>query len=549
VILKSVANISRLRTIVSVLLKYGFDDLMEHLDLPGKNAVQSVSDLDPGIATHQRIRLALQELGPTFVKFGQILSVRPEVLPRPLIDELAKLQDDVSPVETATVREVVESELGCPIEAVFIGFDNRPLAAASLSQVHRAVLKKTLEPVVLKVQRPDIRKQIAVDLELMALLAGQLHQRMEALQAHNLPSLVDVVGRTLERELDFKREARHLMTARRHMRALEGIVIPKVVDDISTERLLVMEYIEGRRLRDMVSGDLEDAEAVARLGLRASVKQILETGFFHADPHPGNLLVSEGRRLCILDWGMVGRLTSHERYELIDLIAAVVSNDSEELTEAVLAIAAREGEPVDRRSLERDLMEVLDSHLTDSVASLRIGRIILDVAEMVHSHRLKIPSNLLLMVKSLVTAEGAVRMIYPELNVVAELEPDIRRLARDRFNPSHFWRLLKLISFRVAVSPMQLPKRIGEIVEKMGRGEFKVRFEHHNLKELRMTLEKIVSRLTVGIIAAAMIIGSSMIMTTGLPPLFFGYPLLGLAGYTLSALFGLWLIIDIIRNR
>jgi ubiquinone biosynthesis protein len=194
-------------------------------------------------------------------------------------------------------------------------------------------------------------------------------------------------------------------------------------------------------------------------------------------------------------------------------------------------------------------MEVLDSHLTDSVATLRVGRIILDVMDMVRSYRLKIPSNLVLMLKSLVTAEGTARIIYPELNVVGELEPDVRRLARERFNPSHFWRLLKLLSFRVAVSPMRFPKQIGEIVEKMGRGEFKVRFEHHNLRDLRMTLEKIFSRLTIGIIAAAMIIASSMIMTTGLPPLFFGYPLLGLVGYTLSALSGMWLIVDIIGNR
>ncbi|MGD9018563.1 MAG: AarF/UbiB family protein, partial [Desulfobacterales bacterium] len=543
------AHLSRLRTIASVLLKYGFDDLISHLELPGKAAVQSLSDLDPGLGTHQRIRLALQELGPTFVKFGQILSVRSEALPRPLIDELAKLQDEVNPIDTAMVREVVEAELGRPIEEVFIGFVDRPLAAASLSQVHRAALKITLEPVALKVQRPDIRKQIAVDLELLALLASQLHQRVERFQVHNLPSLVDVIGRTLERELDFKREANHMIIARRHMQELDGIVIPRVHDDVSTERLLVMEYIEGKRLREMPPDSLEAAEALARLGLRASVKQILEKGFFHADPHPGNLLVSEGRRLCILDWGMVGRLTSQERYELIDLIGAVVSNDSEELTEAVLSIAARGEGAIDRRALERNLMEVLDSHLTDSVATLRVGRIILDVMDMVRSYRLKIPSNLVLMLKSLVTAEGTARIIYPELNVVGELEPDVRRLARERFNPSHFWRLLKLLSFRVAVSPMRFPKQIGEIVEKMGRGEFKVRFEHHNLRDLRMTLEKIFSRLTIGIIAAAMIIASSMIMTTGLPPLFFGYPLLGLVGYTLSALSGMWLIVDIIGNR
>jgi ubiquinone biosynthesis protein len=173
----------------------------------------------------------------------------------------------------------------------------------------------------------------------------------------------------------------------------------------------------------------------------------------------------------------------------------------------------------------------------------------MDVMDMIHAHRLRIPSNLVIMVKSLMTAEGAVRIIYPELNVVAELEPEIRRLARERFSPAAVWRTLRMLSFRLAASPMRFPQRIGEIVAKMERGELKVRFEHHNLADMRLTLEKIFSRLTVGIVAAAMIIGSSLIMTTGLPPILFGYPMLGLVGYTISAVFGLWLVVDILRSR
>lgn len=549
-ILKTAANLSRIRDIVGVLFRYGFDDLMEHLDVPGKDVAQKFTDIDPGLDTYQRIRLALQDLGPTFVKFGQILSLRSEALPRPLIEELTKLQDEVDPVDISRVREVVEAELRMPIDSVFAGFEDRPLAAASLSQVHRAALKPTLESIVVKVQRPDIRKQIMADLDLLGAIASQLHQRMETLQVHDLPALVSVVRQTLERELDFRRESRHLMIARQQLEDLDGILIPKVHDEFSTERLLVIEHIEGTRIRDIPPGGLESAEAIARAGLRASVKQIFENGFFHADPHPGNLLISKDGQLCLLDWGMVGRLTMQERYELVDVVAAIVSKESEELTEAVLAIAGTgHEETIDRRALERDLMDVLDSHLTESLDSLRVGQIILDVMDLVHSYHLKIPSNHSIMVKSLMAAEGAARMIYPGLDVVRELEPEIRKLVQERFTPASFWRTLKRFSFQLAVSPMRFPKRVGEIVDKMERGDLKLRFEHHNLADLRLTLEKIFSRLTIGIVAGAMIIGSSMIMTTGLPPILFGYPFLGLAGYTISAFFGLWLIIDILRSR
>ncbi|MFZ7127617.1 MAG: ABC1 kinase family protein [Desulfobacterales bacterium] len=549
-IFKTAANLSRLRTIVTVLFRYGFGDLVKYLDVPGKSVARKLTDIDPEIDTYQRIRLALEELGPTFIKFGQVLSLRSGELPKPLIEELTKLQDEVASVETGIIREVVEVELNRPIEEVFIAFEDVPLAAASLSQVHKAVSRTTLEPLVLKVQRPGIRDHIMADLDILGVIAAQLDQRIERLRVHDLPGLVTVVRGTLERELDFKREARNLVVAERHMRDLDGVVVPRVYEDLSTERLLVMEYIDGVRIRDLAPGGLEEAEEIARAGLKASVRQILENGFFHADPHPGNLLISKARRLCILDWGMVGRLTTQERQELIDLIAAIVSKDSEELTEAVLAIATgAEGREIDRRSLERDLMEVLDSHLTESVGSLRVGRIIMDITEMVNKYNLQIPSNHLIMVKSLTTAEGAARMIYPQLNVVQELEPEINRLARGRFSPGNLWRTLKILSFRLAVSPMQFPRRLSEIVNKMERGDFRLRFEHHNLGDLRLTLEKIFSRLTMGVIVAAVIIGSSLIMTTGLPPLFYGYPLLGLVGYSLSAIFGLWLIVEILRSH
>jgi ubiquinone biosynthesis protein len=402
--------------------------------------------------------------------------------------------------------------------------------------------------VAFKVQRPDIRDKIERDLGIMAAIAERLHDRVENLRVHNLPALVALVRRTLERELDFGREARYMQIARSYMRDVPGIYVPEVFTDLTTERLLVMEYVEGESLRELSPADLEQPERLACRGLRATVKQILEDGFFHADPHPGNILILDGKTIGLLDWGMVGRLTPKDRHELVDLLGAVVEKDSERLVDAILAIA-ESGTQIDRRSLERDLLDLLDAHLTASVAELRLGQLMMEIMDLMREYRLSIPSDLFMMIKSLVTAEGTVRRIYPRLDVVSEVRPYVTRLAKERFRPEVIWHNLRALVFKLAVSPTRFPRRIGDIVEKMERGRLRIGFEHRNLSGLQNTFEKIFSRLTMGVIVAAMIIGSSMIITTGLPPLFHGYPLLGLIGFSISGLFGLWLIYDIVRNR
>jgi ubiquinone biosynthesis protein len=546
--IKTLAQVGRFKEIVSVLVKYGFGDVVDMLDLPGKKLAHRIAATDPEKTTFERIRLALDELGPTFVKFGQIMSLRSELLPKPMVEELQNLQDNASPIDVVAVRQVIEQTLMTTLEEVCILFDDTPLAAASLSQVHRGVLRSDRSVVAFKVQRPDIRDKIERDLGIMAAIAERLHERVEDLQVHNLPALVALVRRTLERELDFSREARYMQIAGSYMRDVPGIYVPEVFTDLTTERLLVMEYVEGESLRDLSPAELERPERLACRGLRATVKQILEDGFFHADPHPGNILILDGKTIGLLDWGMVGRLTPKDRQELIDLLAAVVEKDSERLVDAILAIA-ESGTQIDRRSLERDLLDLLDAHLTASVAELRLGQLMMEIMDLMRDYRLSIPSDLFMMIKSLVTAEGAVRRIYPQLDVVSEVRPYVSRLAKERFKPEVIWHNLRALVFKLAVSPTRFPRRISDIVEKMERGQLRIGFEHRNLSGLQNTFEKIFSRLTMGVIVAAMIIGSSMIITTGLPPLFHGYPLLGLIGFLISGVFGLWLIYDIVRNR
>jgi len=545
---QTIANISRFKDIVAVFVKHGFEDVVWMLDLPGKHLISRGGEPDRDLGTFARLRLAVEELGPTFIKFGQIMSLRAELLPAALIAELNKLQDEVPPEDFSGIRQVIESSFEQPLKEMFIIFDEQPVAAASLSQVHRAVLRDGRMPLALKVQRPKIRSKIKTDLDLLAHAANLLHERSDRLRMYDLPGLVQSVQQTLQRELDFTREARHMQIARNLMQGLSGIHVPRVYADLSRKRLLVMEYVQGRKLKEVNRHSLPHAQTLAQNGMRAIVKQILEDGFFHADPHPGNLLIADDETMSRLDWGMVGRLTRQDRHELVNLMAAIVERDAQRLTDALLVIVSGSLD-LDRQELERDLLDLMDYHLTASLRELRFDRLILDIMEIVREYHLKIPPNHFITLKSLITAEGTARRLYPQLDVVGEMEPHVRRLAALRFKPEVIWRHLRTMIFEIAASPTKLPRQIGEIIHKLERGDLRLLFEHHNLADLLTTLDKTFSRLTMGIIAAAMIIGSSLIITTGIPPLIVGYPILGLVGYLIAAVLGLWLVFDILRSR
>jgi ubiquinone biosynthesis protein len=375
-----------------------------------------------------------------------------------------------------------------------------------------------------------------------------MNERVEGIQVYDLPNIVRVTRRILLRELDFTREARNMKVARSFMEADMGVNVPRVHMDITTDKLLVMELIMGRRLRDVDPRTLEQPEILAGNGLRAAIKQILEDGFFHADPHPGNLMLTEGNVLCILDWGMVGRLTAHDRYQLVDLIHTVVDRDSRKLADCLLDMSY-DTEAVDRSALERDLLEILDEFHSVSLKRMNLGNILLDIASLLRNHKLRLPSDLVVMIKALVTAEGTARRIYPDLNVVAEAESHVRRLAVRRHSPRVAWRELSTTLGRFKSLAGDFPNRVTRIMDKMDRGELHIRFEHENLGPLRRTLDNSSNRLTLGIIIGSMIIGSSMIITTGVGPLLFGFPLLGVLGYSVSGILGLWLVFNILRSR
>ena len=546
--LKTLMSLGRFKNIVMILVKYGFDDLVDRLNIPGTKFMRKKSPIDQPLDTFERIRYACEELGPTFVKFGQMASLRPDLIPPPLIDELSKLQDDVAPVAMSEINEVIEQSTGKPLQETFAVFDVAPIAAASISQVHRGVLAADGRIVSIKVQRPGIRAKMRTDLDILAILAEQLHERVEELQSFDLPNLVHLIRKTLLRELDFRKEARHMKIARTHAGEDADVYIPEVYEAYCSEHLLVMEFIQGTKLKDFSSASIADPELLARQGLVAAIDQILKHGFFHADPNPGNILITPEGRMCLIDWGMTGRLSERDRHQLIGLLQAVLEKDGEAMVHTLLRIGHGEA-AIDQRALERDLLDILDVHYAVPIKDMNIGQLLMAITDLLRTYRLRLPPDLVIMIKALVTAEGTARRIYPELDVVSEARAHISTLAAQRYTPESVLRRLRFTVSQLLSLQKEIPSRLESLLGKADRNELTFGYRHENLAGLINTLENVASRVTFGIIIAAMIVGSSMIITTGVKPLLFGLPALGVIGYLFSGLLGIWLLINIIRRR
>ncbi len=547
--LHTFSRFNRFRVIILTLAKYGFGDIVTRLDLPERILpVQRKKHGAQELNTWQRIRLVLEELGPSFIKLGQLLSLRTDLIPPSLAMELAKLQDAVPHEEFEAIKSRVEKSLHRPFHEVFQQFDEQPLAAASLAQVHKAVLLQEKEVVAVKVQRPGIRQTIRNDMAILEYLADRIHERVEALQFYDLPMLVAEMKKLLTEELDFEREARNIRLATNSFNQDPYLYLPRVFREYTTPQVLVLELINGTKLKDAVSLPEEERRKIALRWMRATLKQVLEDGFFHADPHPGNIFVLPDGRYSLLDWGMVGRLTPGTRFKLINLVEGVVEKDSELVLEALLEFT-HQYRPVAKEELHRELMDILDDYYAVPLKDINIGALLTSMTELFRAHKLRIRSDLATMIKGLVTAEGSARLLYPDLDVINEATPFIRRLAFKKYSPRSLLRLFRGNLSNLFKMQQDLPLQINHVLTKLENDELSIGFEHKRLEGLRQTLDHITNRLTLGIVTAAMIIGSSMIITTGVEPFIFGYPALGLIGYLLSALIGGWLIIDIIRRR
>ena len=423
------------------------------------------------------------------------------------------------------------------------------MAAGSLAQVHAAVLKKENVPVAIKIRRPDIVRTVEIDLQILEGAAPYLSENLEFARTYDLVNLVKELKRALLRELNFTLEARNMQIISQSMAGEKDVIIPEVYEDYTRSSVLTMDLVEGVKLKDLKPENIEEREQLGQTGLRVVVKQVLENGFFHADPHPGNFLVVDDKELCLLDWGVVGILPSETRYELVELISAIVDMEAEKVLDVLVSLTGANVVQINERLLLRDILEILHLYHSVPLGKLDLGQLLMDLNNMLRTHHIKLPSDLALMFKTMVTVEGTARRFYPELDVIAEIEPFINQLGMERWSPSQIWRrFTRQLRFYLKLQT-NLPGSIQRILQKMEQGELNIKFRHENLSGLQKSLDNVSNRLSFSIILGAVIIGSSMIITTGVKPLIFGYPAIGLVGYLISAILGLVVVINIFRSR
>ena len=547
-------HLNRYQRILRVLFKYGFNDLVDrlHIDQYLESGLQMINrkprEQIARLSRPERLRLVFEELGPTFIKLGQLLSTRPDLIPAEYLDELARLQDEVPPFSLAEVHAIFREELGRSPDEVFHYFDAEPLAAASIGQVHRARLDSGPE-VVVKVQRPDIENVIAVDLEILAHLAGLMEQYLEEVQGHRPTAIVQEFARSLSREIDFAVELANVQRFARQFKSNAAIHVPLVYPELSTPRVLVMEYVLG--IKASMAGQLReqgyDLPLIAERGATLVMEQIFVHGFFHADPHPGNLFILPDNVVCFIDFGQMGRLSRKDREDFTDLVLDLVAGDERTVVEGVLKVTVQLGE-VDLESLARDLGGLVDLYLYRPLGELEAGRILQDLLDLVTRHKLTFKPAFYQMMKALSTVEGVGLMLDPKLELIRLARPFMRRIRLERMRPARLAEEIARTGSGYLQLLRELPEELRTILRQLRGGRMRIEFEHRGLQALGAALDRVSNRIAFAIVLAALIVGSSLIVLSDIPPHWHDIPVIGLLGFLVAGIMGFWLLLSIIRH-
>jgi ubiquinone biosynthesis protein len=548
-------NINRLRQIINILIEYGFDYFVKQLGLinlitKGEKILRLKPSKVDQMPLPMRVRLALEELGPTFVKLGQILSTRPDIIPLKYIKELEKLQDEVPPYSYDLVVQMVQKELGANVSELFQSFDEKPFAAASLGQAHKAILKEDKVKVVVKVQRPDMEKIIETDLDILFQLARLTERYIPESRLYDPVGVAEEFAKTIRMELDYGTEGRNAERFRKNFKEDKTVYVPKVYWELSSKYILTMEYIEGIKINHLKELDKAgyNRKKLAENGAKAFMKQMLIDGFFHADPHPGNILVMENEIIGFMDFGMMGKIDKESREKYIDLLIAVLEYDSNKTLAGMLELGFTSQETIDTRSLKMDIADILDQYYDKTLKEIKLGEFITQLVQISIKYHIKMPAELTLLGKSLITIEGIGLALDPDFNLTEIAKPYVKDIILERKSPQHL--LLKLSNDLSEFYNLMflIPKQLSKTLKKMEEGIFKLELQHRGLENLINALDKATNRLSYSLILVAIIIGSSLIMQTDKGPQFMGFPVIGVIGFLISGILGLGLVIMILRS-
>ncbi|GFO61862.1 ubiquinone biosynthesis protein UbiB [Geomonas silvestris] len=550
---RNVRNIRRYRQIIAVLAGYGLEHLLEYLNMAGVAALsRRVLRRSGGKAAHlsppERLRLALEELGPTFIKLGQLLSTRPDIIPAAFIREFARLQDSVPSLPFSQIKGQLEAALGVSATELFLELDEEPIAAASIAQVHRAVLL-TGEEVVVKVRRPEVTDLVETDIDILMDIASLLERHLPNADIYDPVGVVREFASTIRREMDLAREGHTIERIRDNFQEDPTLAFPRVYWEATAKAVLTMEFMRGIKVNDLAA--LEAAELnrreIASRGADAFLKMVLDHGFFHGDPHPGNVLIMPGNVICLLDFGMIGRLDPGLKTYLTDVLSAVIRRDVDGLIRTIVNFNEM-NEGVNLRSLKKGLSDFIDSYFEIPLKEIEVGKMLLEFVDLISTHRIKLHPDLTMLIKVLVVVEGMGRELDPQFNMVSHLRPFLEDALREQHSPGRFLRELAEGAEGYLALTRDLPREIRELLNKINRNKFRIDLEHRGLDRFTRELDRSANRLSLSLILAALLIGSSIAMHANRGPLLFGLPAFAFFGYLIAGLIGFWWMVAIIRS-
>ena len=533
-------RIGRLSEIGRVATRHGFGYLIDR-----RRSNDDAHLADRG----RRLREMFDELGPTFVKFGQLLSTRPDVMPPDIVAELRKLQDDVTPFALADVRRVIEEEIGLTIEQAFLSFDETPIAAASIGQVHRAVLP-TGVAVVVKVQRPDAPRQVESDLQLMKSAARVVRERVHALDFIDTEALVDEFGRSIRQELDYQHEARNAETFRRNFGDSTEVAVPKVIWRYSSGRVLTLELLEGTQFGDL---DLSDRSPEQRRELAyrmtdAWMTMIFRHGFFHGDPHPANILLLDDGRIGLVDFGLAGRLTDEDMTKLTRLFIDAATENTTAIPRRLSELGLRY--PKEREDeLQAAIDELFYRYYGSSLSSIDPLEVMREALDLIYSLNLQLPTRFVILDKTIATLGSVGIELYPEFNVFEVARPYAKQLLAERFSPRRMSLRAQAEVRELAGVARELPYQVRDVMELTRKGELEVQIRNPGFDDLSYHIDHAANRLAVALIVLGGLVGSAIVGVLARDgPHVMGLHLLSFIGFMLSGIFAVWLVWGIARS-
>lgn len=549
--LKVARDFGRIHEISSILIRYGFGDMVRRLGVASIvesaghvlkwQEVEDLTHIEPPV----RVRRALEDMGPTFVKLGQILATRADLFSPEWLAEFKKLQDQVKTVPYQQLVAQIEEDLGAKPEEIFAEFCQQPLAAASISQVYKARLQDG-SPAVVKIRRPGVRAVVEADLRLLAQLAEIAEQEIKPLQRYRPKEIVHQFTLSMRRELDLAAECRNAERMMTNFIGDPNIIIPKVYWQWTSERINVQEFIDGIPGYDIEAIEKSglDRKLLATRGAEAVLKMILEDGFFHADPHPGNCFYLSNNRIAFIDFGMVGRLSEDRRDQVLNLLRGLVDEDSQQVVKVLLQWSATTSTH-DRDSLALDIDDFIDQYHDIPLKQLNITDFLNNLTTLLRDHQLNLPPDLTLLLKAFITLEGLGRQLDPEFNLVEVASPLIKRFFLARYSPDALFKKGKNNLFSLAELLTDLPRDLHRLMESLRHGALGVKIDINKPEWLSKELDRTVNRLSISLVTSALIVGSSIVSTVeGGPSSFFG-----LMGFIGAFIGGIWLLLSIWRSN